>query len=643
MSATVEIEQSYAAGWSIPFTGEIYDYAKKIDLQKGYAIKGKFDVNRSRYLKKPFEAIRNRNKRVISIKGAVQTGKTLLADLTVPHWIENDPGGILWLLQDDDFAKNYAKARALPMITSIAAIAAILQSVKETNRHNIATLNIELATMSLMIGGLNEGNVQSLSWQYVIIDEAWMSAFSGLVRQAKSRTTAFPYTSKILIIGQGGEKGDDSNIEHEESNKQEYGFVCPECKKLQQYEWTIQRSDNSWAGVIWDTNEVTKPGGVRKDGEYIGGRWKFEEVAKTARIVCVHCGHNIDDTPANRRLLNDTGDYIVTNPGADPTIDGFHWSAMACIDIKLGDMVKKYLRAKVQEEEHGNRLPLQEFFQKDLGKDWDPNQGLEIRRAMVEPYEINTAWLEEKFRNMTVDCQREFGEFWYIVRAKSMSGESRQLARDKVHSWAEVAEVQKKWGVKDQHVFVDAGYEQTKVLQECVQHGHWGVIKKQKVWLCWVAVKGLDKDTWPHRVQNAKGETATQHKVYSEPVMMNPSFGKQGFSGLLVPFYMWSNLNIKDTLRRHRDGKASKFLCLPCEDRFAKDELSYTSQMNSERCVTLLNERAGKKTRIWKQITDKKPNHWWDCECMQILFDYIVGIIGDSPIEIESEVQNASS
>ena len=97
-----------------------------------------------------------------------------------------------------------------------------------------------------------------------------------------------------------------------------------------------------------------------------------------------------------------------------------------------------------------------------------------------------------------------------------------------------------------------------------------------------------------------------------------------------VPFYNWSNLHVKDILRRYRDGdKAPKFLCLP-DEAPADDLWSYTAQMNSELRDQVYDDR-GRKVSVWRPIP-RRPNHWWDCEAMFIVFCAIVSIIGaDGP------------
>jgi hypothetical protein len=46
--------------WGTPFfRGEIYDYAAKLDLQGGYAVKGTVDISTLRHLIEPLEAIRD--------------------------------------------------------------------------------------------------------------------------------------------------------------------------------------------------------------------------------------------------------------------------------------------------------------------------------------------------------------------------------------------------------------------------------------------------------------------------------------------------------------------------------------------------------------------------------------------------------
>ena len=61
------LADSIAAGWEPPFRGEIYDFARTIDLQNGYAIKGPFEIEKTKYLIEPLQALRNPRIRTVII------------------------------------------------------------------------------------------------------------------------------------------------------------------------------------------------------------------------------------------------------------------------------------------------------------------------------------------------------------------------------------------------------------------------------------------------------------------------------------------------------------------------------------------------------------------------------------------------
>lgn len=600
------------------FDGEIYEYGANLDLQNGYSVKGKFDVSRSKYLIEPFKAIRNKRLRVVVILKAVQTGGSLLADITVPYWIEHDPGDTLWLLQDDRFADTYMSARFLPLLERTKSIA---KWVNAAGRFAVKKDELLLPHMSVMMGGLNEGNVQSFSRKNVIIDEAWMGGSNGLIRQAKERAAAYPHTSKVLIISQAGTEGDDLDLEYGASDKREWQWQCPGCRKYQTFELSIKRDDGSWAGMKWETNEFTRP----------NGRWAYPAVAKTVRLECFHCGHQVEDVPMKRRLLDDTHRYEPSNPKADDTVAGFHWPAIANVDRSFAGMVTRYLKAKEQQEDHGYLLPLIEFYQKQLARPWALNSSADYRRVSWEPYDVVMEWEKERYRFATIDCQKDFKEFWATARAWSDDGESRQLARKRLESWDEVVAFQVEWKVRDQHVFVDCGYEQTKVAQECVKHGHVGTVGGRKVWLCWVALKGVRQETFQH---DHPKTGVKERRIYSPLDYLTPNIGQKG-TAYRCPFFAYSDLHFSDILRRHRDNEAAKFLSLPDTDP-PSDLWSYTAQLNSMIRDKEFDEN-GKRISRWRPVNTRRPNHYWDCEKMQFVAAAICGIIGERSEETQAD------
>lgn len=629
-----EIIDTLRSGWSLPFRGEIYDYAANIDLPRsGYAKPGPFRVSESKYLIEPFKALRNpRIRQVICLK-AVQTGGSLIADLWVPYIIEHDPGPTLWLMQDDDAILKFLADRFFPIMRNTDSLRPWIEAA---GRFGIKKDHLVFPHMSVVMGGLNVGNVQSASRRYVIGDEVWLAGNNGLIRQAKARTTAFAYNKKILLISQAGIEGDDLDLEWKQSDMREWNWQCLSCEKHQPFEMSKRREDGSWAGMKWDSNETTKP----------NGRWNYPAVAKTARLECFFCGHQVEDTPANRRRLDDTHRYIATNPGADETIAGFHWPAIANVDISFASIAVAYLQAKVQQEEHGYLLPLIEFTQKQLARPWSEYQSADFRRITYEPYEIASEWKEERFRFLTVDCQKDFKEFWFVVRAWAKNGESRQLDRGRLESWEHVAAKQAEWKIHDQDVAVDGGYEQTKVCDECVQHGHlgWRIVsgERRQVWICWQILKGSRLETFEHQHQQTK---ARELKIYDRGKYLTPTRmpSAVGRSRVGVPYFMFSALHVSDILRRHRDGEAAPWLCLP-DVAPENDLLSFTNQMRSHIRVKERDEK-GNLVNAWMpislggegKINKKRPGHFFDAEKMQIVMALQRGIIGAAKEEMVSE------
>jgi hypothetical protein len=642
------IRESVEAGLYQPFRGEIYEYSAKLDLQHGYAVKGLFDINTARHLIEPLQAIRHSGVRVVSVTAAVQTLKSLIADLCVPYWVEHDPGDTLWLLEDDPKARRYAE-RALSLLRSVPEIAAMLKGV---DRHDATKTEIKLQQMKILMCGLNTGNVQSLSWKNVILDEKWMHAFDGLIRQAMDRTKQYPDTKKIILLGQGGVEDDDADQEHKKTDQRVLHYSCTECGAYQPFELSRQRPENflvpelrgKYAGLSWDTNDVTRP----------GGRWDFPKVAKTAHHCCYYCGARILDTPDVRRRLNDSYAYFPAGtadgvkieaggrykkkgelpmPYPFPEAVGFQWPAEASMRVSFAELVVKYLRAKVAAEELAYRLPLQEFIQKDRGETWSDLVEGEHRTIVHEAYDVAKAWPEEAYRPMIVDCQRDLKKFHVSVYAVSLEGESRELERKTVGSWSDLEDIQKKWGVKDQQVFVDCGYQMTAVLRVCVKHGHLGQVrvagKLRKMWLCWTGIKGSGQELFLHKKAVVNKGTRTElkeFKIFSEDKFYDTNVGTKNRAPR-ARWFEWSNLHCKDLLRARRDQDAGvpKFLTLP-DPLPATDQNSVFAQMRSEARKEEWTPRG--KRAIWLLVKETRPNHEWDKGGMLMAFMGKVGIIG---------------
>lgn len=545
-------------------------------------IPGHFKSANSPWVREVMEAMADPDIRIVSIVAPVQSSKTISAELCLCYIIANFPGPCLWLSQTDADAKDQAEARLHKLFSECDAVKKLFPA----DRHKKKTQTVFFSNgMTLWVLGAHaKSNLQSRSIRWLIGDETWQWP-SGHMQQAEARVTAFGWLGKCIFLSQGGTENDDTHRKFETTDMREWEFKCPKCGKYQPYKWS---------NIEWDKNY--------RDGE---GRMDFAKVRSSVRLVCEFCKHEIADSDANRKLLNSSAKFVPQNPNAPATKAGFHWNSLA--SMSWGELAEMYLRAK-ESCKRGDLEDLKNFYQKRLalpwgdleedftldispsgyrmGDDWESEAAVGAKGAILPPPHENKNRVRLRF--LTVDVQMD--HFYAVVRSWACDASSRLVYCAKLQTWEDVEILQNRFGVFPQLVFVDAGYSTFEVYRNCAKHN-------------WTALMGDGRRDFPHRV-NGK-ITQRFYSTARHPLV----------SDRKCRMHYWSNLGIKDTLARLRSNQNP--------DEGSTWEVP--SDVPEEYLKMLDSEQRVKKGNSWewRQI-GKRPNHYWDCEAMQVCAAYMM-------------------
>lgn len=545
-------------------------------------IPGHFKSANSPWVREVMEAMADPDIRLVSIVAPVQSSKTISAELCLCYIIANFPGPCLWLSQTDADAKDQAEARLHKLFSECDAVKKLFPA----DRHKKKTQTVFFSNgMTLWVLGAHaKSNLQSRSIRWLIGDETWQWP-NGHMQQAEARVTAFGWLGKCIFLSQGGTENDDTHRKFETTDMREWEFKCPKCGKYQPYKWS---------NIEWDKNY--------RDGE---GRMDFAKVRSSVRLVCEFCKHEIADSDANRKLLNSSAKFVPQNPNAPATKAGFHWNSLA--SMSWGELAEMYLRAK-ESCRRGDLEGLKNFYQKRLalpwgdleedftldispsgyrmGDDWESEAAVGAKGAILPPPHENKNRVRLRF--LTVDVQMD--HFYTVVRSWACDASSRLVYCAKLQTWEDVEILQNRFGVFPQLVFVDAGYSTFEVYRNCAKHN-------------WTALMGDGRRDFPHRV-NGK-ITQRFYSTARHPLV----------SDRKCRMHYWSNLGIKDTLARLRSNQNP--------DEGSTWEVP--SDVPEEYLKMLDSEQRVKKGNSWewRQI-GKRPNHYWDCEAMQVCAAYMM-------------------
>ncbi len=578
-------------GWTPPDRRPPWQWCEEHISSIPYSpMPGPFRSDNSPWIRDVMNAIVDPKIRIVSIIAAVQSSKTTAPELTLCYIISNLPGPCLWLDQTDEDAKDQSESRLQKLFE--ACVPVRKQFPKNKNKQRNTTIHFANGMTLWLLGAYNKTNLQRRSIRWLFGDETWRWPV-GHMAEAEARTTAFGWLGKCVFMSQGGEENDDTHRKFETTDMREWHYFCPKCKEFVAYKWE---------DVEWDDNAKDE------NGEY-----DFAKINESTALKCSNCGEYFEDSDRQRRLLNKDGKFIVQNKNASKENMGFHWNAIA--SMSWGKLAELYLRAKISARK-GDTSLLQQFYQKRLalpwrefaedykldisssgyrsGDVWEDEGGFNKKGEIISPPFAGNECIAP-LRIMTVDVQMNC--FYLVVRSWSAEGSSRLIWHEKVLTWEDIEEVQARFNILPNLVFIDAGYNSYEVYKQC------GLRK-------WIALMGDNKPNFHHRLLGGKSVL----RFYS-PVK-NIFISRQNNCRM----HFWSNLNVKDTLARiRRNQNPSDGATWEVPSDITED---YLKQMESEHRIKKGN------TWQWEQI-GSRDNHYLDCEAMNCAGALMLKIIGN--------------
>lgn len=569
----------------------IYDWAAAyVRLSGALAQSGKFDVTRSRHFIGPFEAIQNDLIRAVNILAPPRSGKTLIADMTVPWILANDPGSILYLFNTEPQAKEHCETRLRPILDACGPLQAILPN----DRHKDRTQEIVFPNGQLLkVCGTSISNLQAKGYRYVIQDECWQYA-PGIMTEAFARMGDFEKlgNNKAICISQGGEDGSEWDSRFAQGQLCEWMVPCLQCGEYQAPVWHETRDDGSKYGIVYESEKA-------HDGSY-----NVQRGAETARYVCKLCGHSHENSAKTRARWNAAGRY-----SAEPRSGAvsFHWNSI--IDTDWGKLVETWLVAR-NAARLGFYEPIIKFFQKQLATHKSERTAMDYTQP-IQRVEVGDKAVDGEHVFMSVDVQKD-QLLYATVRAWKPDGTSRRLFRGKLYGFPEIERVRNGFGVGRASVIVDAGNWRYEVFSVAADNGY-------------ICAIGKDQVSFTHTLVDPKSKLRKQvQKPWSPMFYGDPDIGKSDRNdGRRARAFYLAQPVMADWLQRLID--TGKWTEPKIDTKTDAEEADYTAQMAAE-IKRRERDKFGRLRERWV-CPGNRDNHYLDTARMQVFAAMAKGLI----------------
>lgn len=248
--------------WTPPERLDVSEWADRhrVLIRAASAEAGRWSTARTPYLREVMRAFNDPRVRVIVLMCGSQLGKTEVIANCLFYIIDMDPGPTLFVYPNDKLANSTNRDRLVPTIEATPAVAKHLTDSPQ----DVKGLQITLDSMNIWFTGANNAtNLKSRPCRFVLEDE--IDEFPpGAAATADERVKAFP-DSKIIKTSTPSDAGLGIDAEYAKSDQRRFEVPCPHCGTFQELVFDQ---------IVWDGGSEASP----------------DQVEKTARYVCPHCG-----------------------------------------------------------------------------------------------------------------------------------------------------------------------------------------------------------------------------------------------------------------------------------------------------------------------------------------------------------------
>lgn len=588
--------------------------ADNLTLPNSITKSGKFDIGVSSYMRAPLLALQDNRVRRVNLRWPVRHAKTLVSDLWIVWSFVNDPGPTLSCWQTDELSQSHCESRFIPIAMSCKDFVGALSEDRHKTKTQTIVFPGGVTFWSRSGGAISE--LQTRSVRYLDLDEVWTWKDQSMIKEAEARVGDWEEVglSKVLYKSQGSFTGDIVDADWNRGSQEWWHFQCGGCRKLIQAKLWDMRQDRSRWGLVWDEKKD-------KHNQIMVGA-----TLETVRYECPHCGHKHIESEGHRTRWMRDGCYIQSNDNAPDDHKSYTFSAIMGRGWRR--LAEGWINANAKAKA-GVMDELQIFVQKYMAEPWNLEYASESIKISTDEYEPSAQWPDEICRWLTVDVQQN-GLFYFVVRAWSRE-ESRRLDFGDTYGWTSIDEIQKKWNIKPNRVWIDYGHWGPEVARECSKRG-------------WIACMGRGQENFWHEVK-VKGKTVRINRAYAPPQRVDAYMGtkkqgqKSGGSCILVTF---SDERLSDQLHLYLNDPRDIFKrpksADPAKEKMYNRQIGAMRKVRGETRAKLNSDDSkavGIKKDQWQWVAMHKDNHLWDCEKMQVLAAMCAKLIPD-PVETQS-------
>ena len=557
-----------------------------------------------------FNHAQNPRTRSVTVMVSAQSAKTQNAIMFLLWRIAEKPAPAMWAMAAADHCEEFGKKRLWPAVEDCR----LVSDLSPKDRESWTKRLIRFDSMNLMLRGSNSRiGLQSDPVGLIICDERreWKHQAIDLIRK---RTRTFADYLEISM-GTAGVENDELHRDFLNGSQTFFHFTCPHCSRSQPFRFskdatTLFDDNRKMGGIVWESNEVTKP----------DGKWNFDELRKTVRYQCEGCGHLFanSDKPALLKTIHE----VHRNPSALPSHVSLHWNAiyMPWLSCSFDEVAFEFLKSNHASKRAGGRDhgPLIAFTTETLGEPWreisgeKPVEGEILKRC--GNYMIGEEWPNDDgtIKILTVDYQ--FGYLVYVLRQWRKGGASRLVKAGKLLDLDQLRQFQMDNGVADRAVWVDCAHKGSDIFRACVQYGRWipGRSGADPTWDGWTPLIGDDAKEF----HGSKGGISI--KTYHKRTVLDPGIGTSAQGTRRIPRWSWSNPHFKDQLYLRQIRGTGTLWEIP-----KNIDADYVKQIQATERREITDAAGNIKGYQWHE---RGRHDFGDCELMQLVVASIGGI-----------------